>query len=68
MQQVDTDLVADLMVWGTPQTVERRIAAYRDAGLRHLVISPASALISRRDALHALRSMVAIQRRFKAAA
>ena len=66
MRQVDTDLVADLMVWGTPQSVGQRLADYRDAGLRHLVLSPASALISRRDALYSLRSMVAIQRRFKA--
>lgn len=67
MAKVDTDLVADLMVWGTPAVVQQRIADYRDAGLRHLVLAPLSALVSRRDAIFSLRSMVTIQRRLKRA-
>jgi phthiodiolone/phenolphthiodiolone dimycocerosates ketoreductase len=65
MAKVDTDLVADLMVWGTPRTVEARLADYRDAGLRHLALSPASALVSRSDAMFSLRAAVGIQRRLK---
>ena len=62
---VPVDLLADGVVWGTPAAVERRLRDYVDAGLRHVVLQPVSALVSRRDAASSLAAMVRIGRRLK---
>jgi hypothetical protein len=36
-----------------------------DAGLRHLVMQPLSALVSRADAVYSLQAMVRVARRLK---
>jgi len=65
--RVPTDLVADAVVWGTPDDVLRRLGEHVDAGLRHIVLAPASAAVSRRDALYSLRQMVRILHKLRAA-
>jgi phthiodiolone/phenolphthiodiolone dimycocerosates ketoreductase len=40
------------LLWGTPQQVAAKLAAFGDAGLRHVVLAPVSGLISRRAALY----------------
>lgn len=62
---VPVDLLAAEAMWGTPETVERRLREFVEVGLRHVVVNPASALVSKRDALYSLRSMVSIQRRLR---
>ncbi len=62
---VPVDLLAEVLLWGTPDDLFERFSDYRDAGLRHLVIQPASALISRRSAVYSLRAVVSIQRRLR---
>ncbi len=62
MRQVDVDVLSQLVVWGTPESITGQLRSYVDIGLRHLVLQPASALVSKRDALFSLRSSVSIQR------
>lgn len=62
LDAVPVDMLAAEAMWGTPDVIEARLRPYVEAGLRHLVIQPASALVSKTDALYSLRKMVAIQR------
>ncbi len=62
---VPVDLLAEEAMWGTPAMIEARLREFIEAGLRHLVMQPASALVSKSDALYSLRQMVSIQRRLK---
>ena len=65
MGKVDPDVLGSLVVWGTPDAIVDQLAEYVDAGLRHLVLQPASALTSRGDALFSMRSVISIQRRLR---
>ena len=58
-------LLAEVLLWGTPDDLFERFSDYRDAGLRHLVIQPISGMISRRSAVYSLRAVVSIQRRLR---
>ena len=62
MAKVDLDVLSQMVIWGTPDSITRQLRTYIDLGLRHLVLQPASALVSRRDALFSLRASVSIQR------
>ena len=62
MGKVDLDVLSQMVIWGTPDSITRQLRTYVDLGLRHLVLQPASALVSRRDALFSLRASVSIQR------
>ena len=63
--RVPIDLLGEALLWGTPDDLFVRFSDYRDAGLRHLVIQPASAMISRRSAAYSLRAVVSIQRKLR---
>lgn len=65
MRQVDPDLLSKVVVWGTPDSIVDELRQYVELGLRHLVLQPASALVSRRDALFSLRASLSIQRRLR---
>ncbi len=65
MARVPVDLVAETMIWGTPEAVLERLAGFVDAGLRHVVMNPASAMASKRDALFSLRAMASVQRQLR---
>ncbi|MFQ5554131.1 MAG: LLM class flavin-dependent oxidoreductase [Acidimicrobiia bacterium] len=62
---VPVDVIANEVFVGTPAQIEAQITAYYDAGLRHLVLQPISALSSRRAALFSIRSAIGIQRRLR---
>ncbi len=62
MAKVDVDVLSQMIIWGTPDSIAEQLRTYVDLGLRHLVLQPASALVSKRDALFSLRASVAIQR------
>jgi phthiodiolone/phenolphthiodiolone dimycocerosates ketoreductase len=62
---VPVEALAEVALWGTPRQLKLRLGDYRDAGLRHLVIQPASALVSKRDAVYSLAAMVRIGRYLK---
>jgi phthiodiolone/phenolphthiodiolone dimycocerosates ketoreductase len=45
------------LLWGTPDQAVAKLAAFGDAGLRHVVLAPVSGLVSRRAALYAFRAI-----------
>lgn len=65
MGKVNVDVLSRMVIWGTPDSIAEELRAYVDIGLRHLVLQPASALVSQRDALFALRASIAIQRKLR---
>ncbi|MDX2343264.1 MAG: LLM class flavin-dependent oxidoreductase [Acidimicrobiia bacterium] len=65
ISKVPIDVVADNMLWGTPDVVRESLEDYVDAGLRHIVLGPASAAISRRSAVYSLRAVFSILRRVR---
>ena len=65
MRKVRPELIAKFIVWGTPDSIMEKMFEYQDAGLRHLALSPASALYSKRDALYSMRAAVSIQKRLR---
>ncbi|AKK30699.1 methylene-tetrahydromethanopterin reductase [Mycobacterium sp. EPa45] len=50
------------LLWGTPDQVVAKLARFRAAGLRHVVLAPVSGLASRRAALYGLRATGGIAR------
>ena len=65
IDKVPVDVIAEKAMWGTPDMIEQRLRLFIEAGLRHVVMQPASALVSKRDALYSLRQVVSIQRSLK---
>ena len=65
MDRVPPNLVEQAVLSGTPDEVHRKLREMIDAGLRHVVLQPVSALISKRSALFSLRSSIGISRRLK---
>lgn len=68
MNAVPTDIVAENVMWGTPDTVREQLENYVDAGLRHIVLSPGSAAVSRSTALYSVRAVFSILRRVRRSA
>ena len=62
IDSVPVDLMAEATLWGTRASLTEQLHDYVDAGLRHVVLQPISGLVSRRDALYSLRSMVSVVR------
>jgi phthiodiolone/phenolphthiodiolone dimycocerosates ketoreductase len=65
---VPVDAVAEGVLWGTPDMVLERLESYVDAGLRHIVLNPASAAVSRRSALYSFRAVFSVLRRLRRSA
>ena len=59
---VPAEVSEAVVIWGTPAQAIARLRAYGEAGLRHIVIGPASAAISRQAALYTFRSLFTIRR------
>lgn len=68
MNAVPTDIVAENVMWGTPDNVREQLENYVDAGLRHIVLSPGSAAVSRRTAVYSVRAVFSILRRVRRSA
>jgi phthiodiolone/phenolphthiodiolone dimycocerosates ketoreductase len=51
---VPPELTGSGLLWGTPQQVAQKLRVFGEAGVRHVVLFPASALLSRRAALYGL--------------
>ncbi len=62
---VPIDIAAESLIWGTPATVEAKLGDMVDAGLRHIVVQPASALASPRHAAYSLWHTSSIVRRIR---
>jgi phthiodiolone/phenolphthiodiolone dimycocerosates ketoreductase len=59
---VPAELVSRSFIWGTPEQVVSRLKDFGRAGLRHVVLTLTSALLSRRAAVHGLRATRRIAR------
>ena len=68
MDQVPTDLVAEHVLWGTPDMIREQLETFVDVGLRHIVLGPASAAISRRSAAYSIRAVYSLLRRVRRSA
>lgn len=62
IQQVPDEVIEATRFCGTPEQVANRLRALGDVGLRHVVLIPVSAQISRRAALYSLRAARQIKR------
>jgi len=65
MRLVPVDLVAEAVMWGTPQSMYEGLGDFVDAGLRHISLSPVGALVSRKDAIYSLRAVVSLLRKLR---
>ena len=68
MDKVPTDVVAMNVLWGTPGSVREQLEEYVDVGLRHIVLGPAPAAISRRSAAFSVRALFSILRKVRRSA
>jgi phthiodiolone/phenolphthiodiolone dimycocerosates ketoreductase len=50
------------LLWGTPEQVANKLETFGEAGLRHVILAPISALISKRAALYSIRATRTIAR------
>jgi hypothetical protein len=49
-------------MWGTPDKIREQLETFVDVGLRHIVLGPASAAISRRSAAYSIRAVYSVLR------
>ncbi len=63
--QVPSDLIREAMIVGTPKQLRATLHDYADAGLRHVVLQPVSALVSKQDALFSMRHSIFVGRKVR---
>lgn len=59
---VPPELLGSGLLWGTPEQVAGKLRAFGEAGVRHVVLFPASALLSRRAGIYGLLAIRKIAR------
>lgn len=59
------EIVLKSGIFGTPDEIERRLCELGEAGLRHIVLIPANAILSMRQAAYRLWSIWNIKRKFR---
>jgi len=64
--KVPGDRLAEEAIWGTPSMVADKLQALGEAGLRHVVLVPLSAMVSRWAAINTIRGMFTVSRRLRA--
>ena len=64
--KVPGDALAEEAIWGTPKMVVDKLQALGEAGLRHVVLVPLSAMVSRRAAADTIRGILTVSRRLRA--
>jgi phthiodiolone/phenolphthiodiolone dimycocerosates ketoreductase len=62
MAMVPPELLGHGLLWGTPEQVASKLRALGEAGARHVVLFPASAIMSRRAAIYGLLAIRKIAR------
>lgn len=63
---VPVEVMAAQTVWGTPADVVRQLRELGEAGLRHVVLAPVSALVSRRALAFTIASLPGMSRKLRA--
>ncbi len=64
--QVPAELLEEGVIWGGPDRIVAKLRALGEAGLRHVVLAPLSALVSKRSAAGSLRVLARVSRRLRA--
>ncbi len=59
---VPPELIGSGLLWGTPEQVTSKLWAFGEVGVRHVVLFPASAILSRRAAIYGLLAIRKIAR------
>jgi phthiodiolone/phenolphthiodiolone dimycocerosates ketoreductase len=59
---VPPELLGSGVLWGTPEQIASKLRAFGEAGVRHAVLFPASALLSRQAAIYGLLAIRKIAR------
>jgi phthiodiolone/phenolphthiodiolone dimycocerosates ketoreductase len=62
---VPPEVMAREALWGTPETIVAKIRALAEAGLRHVVLAPLGAVVSKRHAVTSIRHLISITRRLR---
>ncbi len=65
---VPGELLAEALIWGGPDRIVGQLRALGEAGLRHVVLVPLAALVSRRSALGSVRALASISYRLRSGA
>ena len=55
----------DILLWGTPDRIVDHLRELGAAGLQHVVLAPASGLVSRKAAAFAVRALAGITKRLQ---
>jgi len=63
---VPGDQLAEEAIWGTAAMVADKLLALGEVGLRHVVLVPLSAMVSRRAAINTIRGLFTVSRRLRA--
>jgi phthiodiolone/phenolphthiodiolone dimycocerosates ketoreductase len=61
---VPADFLTERIIWGDRKRVIERLKEYQGVGLEQVTIQPVSGLVSRREAVRALRSLISLRRAF----
>ncbi len=64
--QVPVDILEEGVIWGGPERIVAAVRALGEAGLRHVVLAPLSALVSKRNAAGTMRVLASVSRRLRA--
>jgi phthiodiolone/phenolphthiodiolone dimycocerosates ketoreductase len=62
MAAVPPELLGSGLLWGTPEQIADKLRTFGEAGLRHVVLFPASAILSRRASIYGLLAVRKIAR------
>ncbi len=62
MAKVPSEVLAETVIWGTPDEVIEQFEDLVAVGLRHVTLSPVSAMVSKAHAKYALRTTLKISR------
>ena len=55
----------DILLWGTPDRIVAHLRQLGQAGMQHVVLAPASGLVSRKAAAYAVRALAGITKRLQ---
>jgi phthiodiolone/phenolphthiodiolone dimycocerosates ketoreductase len=65
IRAVPVEVLADFLLWGTPDDVVDRLRALGEAGMEHVSLAPVAPLVSRRALLFTLRTLPQIVTRLR---
>ena len=65
IDRISPDDLAEILLWGTPDQIVAHLRRLGEAGMRHVVLAPASGLVSTKAAAYAVRALAGITKRLQ---